>query len=270
MGARDRSHEKLKHLKAERYKNDVIKFEKGINKMNEVVKINNNDLQIKIWNGQKVVTLADVDKVHERPEGTARRNFNENKRHLIIEEDYYLITRKELSTKIVRNDEPLKGNPNIEVILLTESGYLLLVKSFTDDLAWQVQRQLVNTYFKFKEVIETLEPTENGLVLSEHQFENVLDAMTSCAAIFQNMIEYSTINYKQQQELLQVARKRVNYLLGGARSEKYKKWSRIYFKNLWQDFCSSFNCGSYKDLNPLYMADSIAENWIKEWEYIEK
>jgi len=32
-----------------------------------------------------------------------------------------------------------------------ESGYLMLVKSFTDDLAWKVQRQLVNAYFRTKE-----------------------------------------------------------------------------------------------------------------------
>jgi hypothetical protein len=34
------------------------------------------------------------------------------------------------------------------VAFLTESGYLLLVKTFQDDLAWKVQRQLVNGYFK--------------------------------------------------------------------------------------------------------------------------
>ncbi|OSM07623.1 hypothetical protein MAIT1_05002 [Magnetofaba australis IT-1] len=32
-------------------------------------------------------------------------------------------------------------------MLLTQSGYLMLVKSFTDDLAWRVQRELVNRYF---------------------------------------------------------------------------------------------------------------------------
>ena len=30
---------------------------------------------------------------------------------------------------------------NLKVI--TETGYLMLVKSFTDDLAWKVQRELV-------------------------------------------------------------------------------------------------------------------------------
>ncbi len=33
---------------------------------------------------------------------------------------------------------------------LTETGYLMLVKSFTDDLAWSVQRELVNNYFRFR------------------------------------------------------------------------------------------------------------------------
>ena len=123
--------------------------------MENIVEINGADLQIKMWNGQRVVTFKDIDTVHNRVDGTAKRNFNENKKHLILDEDYFLVTRKVLSTEIVRNGETLKGNPNIEVVLLTESGYLLLVKSFTDDLAWKVQRQLVNTYFKFKEVWKT-------------------------------------------------------------------------------------------------------------------
>lgn len=142
---------------------------------------------------------------------------------------------------------------------LTESGYLLLVKSFTDDLAWNVQRQLVNSYFKFREVMETIQPTENGLILSDAKFTEALDTITNCAAVFK----------KQQQDLLQTARKRVNTLLGGAHSTEYKEYSRIYFKNLWQDFCKAFDCGSYKDLNPLYMVDDIAKKWIQNWEYEE-
>ena len=120
-----------------------------------------------------------------------------------------------------------------------------------------------------KEVMEYLQPTENGLTLSDVKFIEALNTITSCAAIFQSMIDYSTINYKQQQDLLQTARKRVNNLLGGAHTTEYKEYSRIYFKNLWQDFCKAFDCGSYKDLNPLYMAEDIAKKWIQNWEYIE-
>ncbi len=49
---------------------------------------------------------------------------------------------KEFSTNIVPNSYK-GGNPNNLVTLITETGYLMLVKSFTDDLAWKVQRELV-------------------------------------------------------------------------------------------------------------------------------
>ena len=235
--------------------------------MENIVEINGTNLQIKMWNGQRVVTFKDIDTVHDRPEGTARKRFNDNKEHLIENEDYFKIKKSDvqMSEKRTLGIEV----PNRGITVLTESGYLLLVKSFTDDLAWKVQRQLVNSYFKFKEVMENLQPVENGLSLSETKFADALDAITSCAAVFQNMIDYSTINYKQQQDLLQTARKRVNTLLGGAHSPEYKEYSRIYFKNLWQDFCKAFQCGSYKDLNPLYMADNAAKKWIQKWEYTE-
>ena len=111
---------------------------------NEVVKVNNQEITVKKHNGQRVITFKDIDLVHERSEGTARRNFNTNKQHLIEGEDYF-----------VRNSYEAKKEYGITapngLVLLTESGYLMLVKSFTDDLAWKVQRQLVKTYFSWEE-----------------------------------------------------------------------------------------------------------------------
>lgn len=105
------------------------------------VTINHTELPIKEYKGQRVVTLKEIDIVHERPEGTARKRFNDNKKHFIEGTDYF-----------VRNsDEAAKEfgiiAPN-GLTLATESGYLMLVKSFQDNLAWAVQRQLVNTYFR--------------------------------------------------------------------------------------------------------------------------
>jgi hypothetical protein len=50
----------------------------------------------------------------------------------------------------------LNNSPNFKSYLLTESGYLLLVKPFTDNLSWDIQSQLVNNYFQMKEVRENL------------------------------------------------------------------------------------------------------------------
>jgi phage regulator Rha-like protein len=107
--------------------------------------------EVKYWNGQRVVTFKDVDEVHGRPDGTAKRNFNSNKKHFIKDIDYFETTREELRTNFAPNSKPLKGNPKLKAYLLTETGYLMIVKSFTDDLSWTVQRELVNSYFRAKE-----------------------------------------------------------------------------------------------------------------------
>lgn len=234
--------------------------------MNKIL-INETELQVKEYNGQRVVTLADVDFVHKRPFGTAKKNFQNNRKHLILNEDYFEITRKELREKFSPNSESLKGNPQLITYLFTESGYLLLVKSFTDDLAWNVQRQLVNSYFKLKELTTSAQETANAVMLTPQDLQSAVEVIHNCASVFQSMIDYATINYQQQNELLQVAKDRVNYLLGGAHSIKYKKHSRTYFKNLWMQFCQAFHCDSYKNLNPLYMADNVARNWIASWVY---
>lgn len=104
--------------------------------------------QIKMWNNQRVVTFDDIETVHKRPTGTAKKNFQNNKKHFIENVDYFEITRKELRENFSPNSKPLKGNPNLKAYLFTESGYLMVVKSFTDDLSWEVQRRLVNGYFK--------------------------------------------------------------------------------------------------------------------------
>ena len=116
-------------------------------------------LEIKEWQGQRVITFKDVDRVHQRPNGTASRNFKSNRKHFISNIDYFQITRKEFGTNFVPNSK-LEGNPNLTVILLTESGYLMLAKSLTDDLAWDVQRALVNNYFRGRQPVQQQLPME--------------------------------------------------------------------------------------------------------------
>ena len=116
--------------------------------MNEIV-INQTALQIKEYNGKRVVTFKDIDAVHERPEGTARRNFNANKKYFVEREDYFKVCANEIRTHKFMDISP---KAHEDVTLITESGYLMLVKSFTDELSWQVQRELTNNYFKVKQM----------------------------------------------------------------------------------------------------------------------
>lgn len=81
---------------------------------NKVVKIENQEVVVKEHEWQRVVTFKDIDIVHERTDGTARRNFNNHKEQLIEGEDYF-----------VRNSYEAKKEYGITapngLVLLTES-----------------------------------------------------------------------------------------------------------------------------------------------------
>lgn len=116
--------------------------------VNNVIEINNVAIEVKEHNGQRLVTFKDIDKVHERLDGTSRKAFNRNKSRFIEGVDYHMVTRNTSMSVLGTLDFniPPKG-----LTLLTESGYLMIAKVFDDDLAWEVQRKLVSTYFRAKD-----------------------------------------------------------------------------------------------------------------------
>lgn len=115
-----------------------------------MVRVFDTDIVAKEYQGRMVVTFKDIDDCHKRPEGTASRNFRKNREHFIENEDYFTISPDEFRRTIGNMDK----RQNNYVILLTESGYLMTVKSLHDDLAWKVQRMLVNSYFRMKKLEE--------------------------------------------------------------------------------------------------------------------
>lgn len=116
----------------------------------ETINIYDTKIQIKEYKGQRVLTFKDIDTLHQKVNGTTGYRFRKNKEHFVDGEDYILCSASEAKSQygIVAP----KG-----LTLLTESGYLFLVKPLTDDLSRDVQRKLVNTYFHVK-------PTSNQTI----------------------------------------------------------------------------------------------------------
>ena len=104
-------------------------------------------IEKKEFDGQMVVTLKDIDTLHQKPEGSARKRFNDNRRHFIEGTDFFRVSPGQLSEiRTVENQESgIRSNNGGYVF--TQTGYLMIVKSFTDDLSWEIQRRLVNGYF---------------------------------------------------------------------------------------------------------------------------
>lgn len=117
--------------------------------MNKLIHIGNADISIKEYKGQRVVTFKDIDAVHERPDGTARHRFAENKKHFVEGEDYFVLKPSDLENTELDGFRPVgidTASPR-GTALITEQGYLMLVKSFTDSLQ-MVVRNFTKTFSK--------------------------------------------------------------------------------------------------------------------------
>ena len=121
--------------------------------MSDVMTVENTEMQIREYNGQRVVTFKDIDRVHQRKSGTAKASFRRNKKYFQDGLDYIVLTKDNVNgTLSTIGKIPPRG-----ITLLTETGYLMIVKTFTDDLSWSVQRQLVNNYFEKRVVQNTID-----------------------------------------------------------------------------------------------------------------
>lgn len=183
--------------------------------MNEMVSICGTDIQFKEYQGQRVVTFKDIDAVHRRPNNTAKRAFNQNRKHFVDGEDYFIVRPGDKGTVLKGEIHPLENKENVQkyeirtfenkenslmskkltlensqksqidslgfkvpnrgLTLITESGYLMIVKSFNDDLAWKVQRELVNNYFRVKNVVNEVKH-DSGIQLRPLTSDDYIDA----------------------------------------------------------------------------------------------
>ncbi|MDD5392421.1 MAG: hypothetical protein PHE17_05315 [Thiothrix sp.] len=134
--------------------------------------INNTSLEPIEYRGERVLTFKMVDAVHAEKQANgldtdstyskagvskSKTSFTRNRAHFVLDEDYFHAPMKDARA--------LTGvhAPN-GLTVLTESGYLMLVKTFTDDLAWKIQKQLVRSYFRARgEVV----PTQQEIALHQ-------------------------------------------------------------------------------------------------------
>ncbi len=97
------------------------------------------------YRGQQVVTFAMIDKVHGRPEGTAGRNFRDNRDRFIELEDIITLNQPD-EIRRLGFTRPQGGTP-ASVILITKRGYLKIAKTLGDDKAWEVFNEMIDVYF---------------------------------------------------------------------------------------------------------------------------
>ena len=103
------------------------------------------------YQGQRVVTLAMIDELHQAPSGSALASFNRNRDEYIEGDDFIV---------------------NSGSNLFTEAGYLKIVFEFNDDLAWQVHRQMVNANLRAKELANARSAQQDNERLMDFVVDN--------------------------------------------------------------------------------------------------
>lgn len=208
---------------------------------NQIIKINNTDLSVKEFKGQRVVTFKDIDMLHERVEGTAGRNFRDNKKHFVENEDFFFIKPADIGNNEIRRSEI----NNKGTYLITESGYLMLVKSLQDDLAWKVQRELVNNYFRVKENVQAKATCIEDILIAQLQ---------EMKAVKQTAIEAKEEAVKSREEI-QAMREAVTLDTNGWRKETATLINKIANKLGGFEHIRNVREESYKLLNETYGVD---------------
>lgn len=201
--------------------------------MNEIVNVNGKAVERIIYKDIPVVTLGMVDDLHERATGTARRNFNENKSRFVEQEDYFVVPKEEFERLAYEIRTPKRGGNHDGMILLTDTGYLMLCKSLTDDLSWAVQRQLVKCYFQAR-----------ALAL---QTTNQLPMQTKVSVNTTDLVKESNKGNRFAQRLL--------HHLTGMQVDDIA--AEIEHKQVVEDFKRAELAANYLDL----LIDAPAEQW---------
>lgn len=135
----------------------------------------NEEIEIKEYNNERVITAWDISRLHGRDVREITQNFNYVKEKMILNEDYFIISKENISESKILIQDFIPNNVK-EITLFTESGYLLLAKTFTDERSWNIQRKLVKSYFKLKELKDKVESGE--LEIKNTQLKEINDKPT--------------------------------------------------------------------------------------------
>ncbi len=224
--------------------------------MNDLIKINEKQIEAKEHNGEIVITAWDIAEVHEREAKEINQNFKYIQNRLTINEDYFIISRKDFESKFLTQ----KFIPNNvkEIAIFTESGYLMLTKTFNDDLSWKIQRELINNYFRKK---ENLPANLNSLDVLKH-VTNVLETHDNKINTLEDKIENQiTLDHGEQRRMQKAIRIRVAERSEDAKIPKGKLYSALH-RTLWD----TFDVPSYKDIKRKDYSNALnlINNWIEK------
>lgn len=231
--------------------------------MNEII-INNEKIEVKEHENERVITAWDIAKVHNREPREITQQFNRNKDKFILNEDYFVIDKKKFSEifKTVQSSESQSviqdfiPNNMKEITLFTESGYLMLVKTFTDELSWDIQRKLVKGYFRLKEIGKNLTIPQQLLAQAQCLVE-----IDNRITVVENKVDNEIrVDHGEQRKIQKAVSMRI---LQRIDITGYVENKKLMFAAIYRDLKDRFGVASYRDIKRKDIRNCL--DYISTW-----
>lgn len=124
---------------------------------------NEQSIVVREFKGQRVLPLKVIAAIHGKKEDSVKKTFLRNKSKFIQDLDYLSFEGSSGRQLLINNNYPkledIPSSNNFSFTLFTLTGYLLLVKSFNDNLSWAAYRRLINYYVYTKTNVENIYDT---------------------------------------------------------------------------------------------------------------
>lgn len=118
---------------------------------NEIVRVNDKQIVAVEWNGERVVTTAQLADIYETDIDNVKKNFQRNVDKFTEGEHFYLLTGEELRAfKNRATDCPLVGKNANQLYLWTRRGASRHCKMLGTDRAWEQFDALEENYYNPK------------------------------------------------------------------------------------------------------------------------
>lgn len=103
----------------------------------EMVAVLGHDVRVVEYQGQRVVTLRQIDELHERPAEAARKQFGRHRDRFEEGRDVFTVPYKTWTAEFRRfKMDGAHGGSRGDIYLITERGYGKIVKGWNDDQSW--------------------------------------------------------------------------------------------------------------------------------------
>jgi len=176
---------------------------------------------------QRVLTTAQLAEGYETETIKIQQNYSNNKERYTQGIHYFILEGEEL--KAFKNDlENFEVAPNVNRFFLwTEKGALLHAKSLNSDRAWEVYGDLVETYFRAKDMAEKIQQLPPELQM----FKQIFDSQ---AKIYLEQKRLETLTLEAKQEVADITEKftAVKETFAEHKTDDWRKWVNSTFAKM--------------------------------------